>query len=239
MHLEIFTIDAFGPAVGGSATAPRYCQLGGVIKLDTDAAPYTAANELICARLASMIGLPVPPGTIVRGDNGETGYVSLRFGRAGEQPPPVIPEHFVEDHPDLAAGVVAFDCWVGNTDRHNQNLAYSRGNLPPVVFDHSHALFGGGTDTSHLNRPEDPRVNGSIARLLTSDAGLRLYAERIGSVPQILVQLVIRELESQEVLSPEDANLAGEFLETRRGKLLELLQSAGEPLSAVQWGMNL
>src|SRR5258707_6897182 len=146
MLTGIFEIDAWGDSLGAGATAPRYCTLGGVAKLNpVGGSAYIVAAEYICARLALLIGLPVPPGIAIRTKDGQMGYISLRFGPKGERPPPVIAEHLVEDRPELAAALVAFDGWVANDDRHDQNIAYIRGKLPLVVYDHSHALVGKGT----------------------------------------------------------------------------------------------
>jgi hypothetical protein len=86
----IFSVDAWGDPVGSGATAPRCCTLGGVAKQNSEALPHVVANEFICGRLGLMLGLPVPPGTIVATDAGEPAYVSLRFGKQGERPPPAV-----------------------------------------------------------------------------------------------------------------------------------------------------
>src|SRR5690348_11554661 len=116
--------------------------MSGVAKVAAPSQLYVVPNEFICGRLGLIMGLPVPPGVVVRADSGDLAYVALRFGQKGEKLPPVIPEHVVEDNPSVAAGVVAFDCWVGNRDRHTQNLAYSRAVRNMHIFDHSHALLG-------------------------------------------------------------------------------------------------
>jgi hypothetical protein len=133
-----------GDLVAHTAAAPRYCTISGVAKSNSGNAPYAVANEFICGRLGLMIGLPIPPGMVARTDDGNLAYISLRFGPKGELSPPVIPEHLVEDNPSIAAGINAFDCWIGNEDRHPGNVAYVRGQSqrPATVFDHSHALLG-------------------------------------------------------------------------------------------------
>lgn len=126
MDFGFYEIDAWGDPLPG-ASAPRYCTLSGIAKLNSASAPYAVANEFICGRLGLMVGLPVPPGVVVTADDGRLAYVSLRFGPKGQRPPPTIPEHLVEDKPSVAAGIIAFDCWIGNEDRHQENVAYVRG----------------------------------------------------------------------------------------------------------------
>lgn len=126
MDLGVFTVDTWGARVGAGATDPQYCTLNGVAKVaPAGVRPYLVANEQICARLASIINLPVPPGVIVESTSGQVGYVALRFGNANERPPRLIPTDLVNDCPEIAAGILTFDCWVANGDRHAENLAYS------------------------------------------------------------------------------------------------------------------
>ncbi len=137
-----YAVDAFGESLDGTAGA-RACTIHGVIKQNTPGAPHLVANEFICGRLAAAMGLPVPPGGIVKLDDDSLAYVSLRFGLNGEQPPPAYADELVADLPDLALRIVAFDCWVANRDRHEGNLTYERRAIPPMVFDHEKALMGG------------------------------------------------------------------------------------------------
>jgi hypothetical protein len=77
----------------------------GVAKVNSAPNSYTVANEYICGRLALSIGLPAPPGVIVRAQNGSLAYLSLRFDD-GVRPPPVIGKDLADDHPHVASGVV-------------------------------------------------------------------------------------------------------------------------------------
>lgn len=137
-----YAVDAFGAPLDGTAGA-RECTVHGVIKENSLGAPHLVANEFICGRLALLIGLPVPPGVIVKLDGEKLGYASMRFGARGETPPPIFPADLTRDLPELALKIVTFDCWVANTDRHESNLAYSRALIPPMIFDHDKALLAG------------------------------------------------------------------------------------------------
>lgn len=124
MEFGFYEVDAWGERLPG-ASAPRRCTLSGVAKQNSDGAPYAVPHEFICGRLGLLIGLPVPPGVVITTQDGKLAYISLSFGPKGERPPPVNAQHIAEDRPYAAAGIVAFDCWIGNPDRHQENLAYA------------------------------------------------------------------------------------------------------------------
>lgn len=76
-HCGCFDVVQFG-AVGAGDSAPQYCRIGGVVKMNTTDNPFRVANEHVAARLGSLVGLPVVPGLTVRGADG-LGFVSLRY----------------------------------------------------------------------------------------------------------------------------------------------------------------
>ncbi len=154
VDLGVDMVDTWGARVDSGATDPQYCTLNGVAKVAPEGAkPYLVANEHVCARLAGIIDLPVPPGVIVEASAGQFGYVALRFGNANERPPPVIPTDLTNNHPEIAAGILTLDCWLANGDRHHENMAYVPEIWPPMAFDHSHAFFGDPGDPSRLADP--------------------------------------------------------------------------------------
>jgi hypothetical protein len=128
------------PAPGASDT--RKVDLRGFAKLNSPAGPLCVANEYTCSRLGDRMGLPVPPGAVLRTDTGEKAWVTLSF--TASPLPPVNPRDVVALVPALAAEVVVFDILIANTDRHAGNLAFMRADKRLEVFDHSHALMGPG-----------------------------------------------------------------------------------------------
>ncbi len=224
MLTGIFEIDAWGDSLGAGATAPRYCTLGGVAKLNpVGGSAYIVAAEYICARLALLIGLPVPPGIAIRTKDGQMGYISLRFGPKGERPPPVIAEHLVEDRPELAAALVAFDGWVANDDRHDQNIAYIRGKLPLVVYDHSHALVGKGTAWLEQNL-QAVVLSKLLPDRLTRAADLEQSCQRISEIPEFQVRHICDSAAADGMLTANEAGLVANFLLGRKSKILDLLR---------------
>ncbi len=245
MDFGFYVVDTWGDKLGGGTAAdPQYCTLEGIAKLNStadagDQAPYAVTNEFICGRLALIIGLPVPPGVIVTADDDKLAYVSLRFGPKGELPPPANIPHLVEDHPSIAAGVVAFDCWIGNQDRHDRNIAYQRGSAEHsvTVFDHSHALLGHQRGkAAELLRQQigSPLIAGSVAPAITSSAGFVDWANRINTVSDGLIRELCRAVVHPDGIAPEERDAAEEFLIQRKGRILEMIQASKGVMSNVQ-----
>jgi hypothetical protein len=233
VDLGLYTVDTWGARVGAGATAPQYCTLNGVAKVvPAGELPFMAANEYICATLAGIIGLPVPPGVIVQSVSGEVGYVALRFGNASERPPPVIADHVAADEPDLCAGTLTFDCWIANDDRHQENLAYARGTWPFMVFDHSHAFFGEPGDPTRLHdvgRGFLPRL---LAAHLPEATRYEEWLLRVQSIRPGVIGDLCEYLATRSILGQAEAQAARDFLIARQATLPDLLRHS---LPTVQW----
>ncbi len=233
MDLGIYTVDTWGARVGTGATDPQYCTLNGVAKVaPAGTTPYLVANEHVCARLASIINLPVPPGVIVEASSGDVGYVVLRFGNADERPPPLIPTDLTTDHPDIAAGVLAFDCWVANGDRHEENIAYSRGIWPPMAFDHSHAFFGAPGDPIRLADHAFAAPVGMLAQHMTDPSPFQEWIKRVQSIRRGVIEEVLGGLVTRSIIDAGEASIATDFLTARQATLPDLLKTS---LPSVNW----
>lgn len=139
-----YKLWAVGEPIMGSSPM-RHVGVAGVAKSSSQEVPYLVANEFICARLAQSLLLPVPPGFLVQ-NNHEAWFVSLNFNLSGEDLPPAHPRRVAQSFPDLATGIVLFDVWVANLDRHRGNLAFDSEAERLQIFDHGSALFVGGAD---------------------------------------------------------------------------------------------
>lgn len=233
MELGIYTVDTWGARVGAGATDPQYCTLNGVAKVSpAGAKPYLVANEHVCARLASIINLPVPPGVIVEAASGGMGYVVLRFGNANERPPRLIPTDLTNDYPDIAAGILAFDCWVANGDRHAENLAYSPGIWPPMAFDHSHAFFGDPGNPARLMDHTLIAQVGILAQHMTDADPFQEWVERIQSVRPGVIGEVLEGLVARSIIDPGEASIGTGFLTARQAILPDLLKMS---IPGVNW----
>ena len=222
----IFEALTWGPWVDQGDSAPRYCTIGGVAKANNADNPYRAANEYVAAELGRIIGLPAVPGVVVS-NNELSGFVSLRFGSKGEKPPPAIPELFAHEQPDLAAGLVVFDCWIGNTDRHEENFAYSVTNKRTHIFDHDRALLSAmGLRRLELHRDEHGLDYHTVAHALESGAKFASWVEAVSRVTQRTIELVVRELQEHGLLTEVERTALIDFLLHRRGRIAEMLQVA-------------
>ena len=107
--------------------------------------PYTVAVEYICAELARMIRIPVPPSFVAElpGEETTPAFTSLGFNLSGGTTPPADPVAAVAADADMATGIVVFDAWIYNSDRHPKNLSFQVVRAPHRfnVFDHGHALL--------------------------------------------------------------------------------------------------
>jgi hypothetical protein len=89
---------------------------------------FTVANELVCARLGAAIGLPMPAYAIVERD-GEPYFASLDFNIEGQQLPPFNVPRITNEQPALVCGILVFDIWTLNSDRHDTNIAFITGRI--------------------------------------------------------------------------------------------------------------
>jgi hypothetical protein len=218
-----YHVEISGTELGTSSKA-RVGSLAAVVKSMDESAPFDTANEFVCDRLGLALGLPVPPGVLTSDEASSPAYARLWFGPCDATPPPADVEAFVRDQPYMAAGVVAFDCWIGNDDRSGANLVY----LPPdvlVVFDHGQALWGTLATSGQIDDFEDPLVGG-IAELLLEDRHLEDWACRIREVPEALLREVTAVPARLGIVEDDDAERAYHFLRKRQATILDLLRAA-------------
>lgn len=240
----VFFLDCWGPPVGDGTTDARYCNLGGVAKINAAEAPFIVANDFLGGRLAQFLGLPSPPGLIVVTDTGDLAYASVRFGRRGELPPPVVPRDVVSENLRFASGVIVFDCWISNTDRHEWNLAYSRENLESTaVFDHTRSLFGHRSyeaGRAYVQRMREvPVVEGCLPTVIESIEWFSHWEERIRLLPEASVRDTVNEATGHGALCAEDASLACDFLIWRKRNISVLIDKARDHFPRVgQWRLT-
>lgn len=222
-HYKVWGV---GGAVGRGVTGARYVGVAGIAKPNTDRHPYVLFNELVCSRLAQALLLPVPPSAIVAHD-GASYFVSLDFNIAGERLPPANPEAIVRHQPDLACGILAFDAWVVNPDRHSENLAFDPTTKRVQMFDHSHALLGTAGQQNLDAHRDTIRFLGNhcLARAIRSLAALPRWVEKIQSLPEWYVDEIVSSAAGLGV-DPGTAGKCRDFLLDRRERLLQFFENA-------------
>lgn len=197
--------------------------IAGVAKRGTDAQPYAVANEIFCGALARALFLPVPPTFVVLKD-GALYNVSLNFNLSGMDLPPADCEALVNAHPDLACGIVLFDAWVLNHDRHAANLAFDETDKRVQLFDHGHAFRPTGFGREFLDRK---RNEAAVDRHCLIPYMRRLDAfepwhDRVMQVPVYYIEEAVRT--GCELGWPDaDLDFCVEFLLERREKLLDFV----------------
>jgi hypothetical protein len=229
-----YRIWAIGPRVGNTATAPIHVGVAGVAKSSTAQLPYVVANELICASLAKVILLPTPPGFLID-HAGVPHFVSLNFNLAGHDLPPINPQALVQALPSFAAGVVVFDTWIANMDRHPGNLAFDAAQNKAQVFDHSHAFYAQGRPALE-NLTNALGIGGHCLAPHVSDvAHIKFWCERLQRVPDYYIDEVVTSAATVG-LPTADVSFCQQFLRDRRVHLYQLLEQHRNSLPSVPAG---
>lgn len=236
-HMEagFYGVASLGGPLGMGVSGTLVAGLDGLVKVDGAQAPYTVTNEYICGRLATLIGLPTPPGTIAELSDKRKAYVMLRFGDKGDKPPPADPVEVVADRPLASALLLAFDSWIMNSDRHAQNLAYVPGSTGAglSVFDHGHALCGttaGGAQAFLEGSARDQAwLGGCLSPELNSAVMLRRACDRLKAVPNDLIEEICEVPTQLGVYSEAEAKSASETLIYRRDKVWDHIM-ANQPI---------
>lgn len=226
-HMEagFYGVATLGGPLGLGISGTLEASLDGLVKLNDAQAPYTVANEYICGRLAALVGLPTPPGTIAELSDKRMAYVMLRFGDKGDKPPPADPVEVVTERPLASALLLAFDSWIMNADRHTQNLAYLPGSAGAglSVFDHGHALCGttaGGAQAFLEGVARDqPWIGGCLQPELNSAVLLRQACNRLEKVANDMIEEICETPKHLKVYSAAESKSAHETLIHRRDRV--------------------
>lgn len=212
-------------AVGEGAMQSEYVGLSGVAKGNANGMRFTVANEYICGQLGRAACLPVPPAALVE-KNGEPYHVSLDFNLSGQRLPPADCAALVQAHPDLACGVVLFDMWIVNPDRHNRNVAFDQTTNQVQLFDHSHAFLQLPDPIQRLQAHQNALGIGGhcIANALTSLQGMQAWFSRLIAIPEYYIDHTL-ETATGVGLDAQLVPAVKAFLLERRAHLLDLVNA--------------
>lgn len=198
--------------------------------------PRVGANELIAARLAARLGLPVLDHNVItwRGEHffGSEWMDKSRFSPALDR------ELFLKcENRDCVYEGVVFDGWLINKDRHNENLIARRRNrtgLPRHVLllnDHSHLLVSPSGPTAinrlmgELDRPVGAFVSLDFVRESIADAGrVREALAAVEQLPDGDIEAVVGAT-PDGLLAEGDRTVYAEFLVQRRSRLRAVMQN--------------
>lgn len=226
-----------GSPVGQGVMGSVHIGVAGIAKAATPDLPFVVANELICYNLARAILLPIPPGFIITRDNAPN-YASLDFNLSGAALPPADPEIVVRDSSYTAGGILVYDVWVVNTDRHEANLAHDQLRNKVEIFDHSHAFFHGSdarTAKDRLVQNENELGIGGhcLAREIVDPMSIEQWIRRIESVPDFYIKDVIKAA-TDVGLPNDDEQFCADFLCGRRHKLRDLVRDNQNAFPKIQ-----
>ena len=245
MPARNYKIAEWGPAVGEGVSGARLVNVNAVAKTYSGAEPNIVANELIAARLGQALLLPIPPAFIIQDEDGKPWFTSLNFNLAGEPLPPVRPEDVVGALPGLCAGVVLFDIWIMNPDRHRRNLAHDRSTNRLEIFDHSRALMPLGGDQRHFAtaHKDDLAITAPVgthclAPRLVDGTAFGLWFTRIRSIPDFHIRDVL-EAAVDVGLRPDNVDFFQDFLMQRREDLPKLIEAHQDAFPLLDPGLGL
>lgn len=220
-----YKLASVGSSLGMGATGAFLVNVVGVAKGNATN-PLVVARELICNALARVLLLPTPPGFIIELDTGPH-FVSLDFNIAGEGLPPINPPDVYAAKPHVCAGIVAFDSWVRNGDRHTQNLAFDADSQRLSMFDHSHVSLDDGAPGMALD------IGGHcLVPVLASAADLIQWANFIRTIPDRYISELVASTVSVGLPEANAANLV-QFLIDRRNNLEGLLRHNAGMFAAI------
>ena len=222
--------------------------ISAVGKTNSKAVPYCVPNELICGTLGRIVGLPVPPCGIVeqkpsRGQAGKVWFATLDFNITGDSLPPVDVDAALHQLPVECAGILIFDIWVGNTDRHKKNFSVDLLANPPAmnVFDHSHALFGHRQGNA-INRITQEMDRIGIAghcllHAIQTDSHFGKWIDRIQQVPDYMVDDICDHAAGTGIQQREVDEAKG-FLKYRRDCIKNIIEQHKEEFRKISdWSL--
>ncbi len=226
MPSSTYKVFSTGAAVGDGVTQSIYVSIAGIAKKASPAHPYIVANELICNRIGLALLLPCPPGAIME-HGGEPYFFSLDFNVAGHSLPPITPANVTDQLPRESWGVISFDTFIMNADRHRKNIAFDTATKKLHIFDHSHALLGpsGDIDARLLSADKQMCIGKHcLAREIATDDGKTASLNRIGSLPDYFLDGVV-DAAARFGIPADKKQPVSDFLKRRRDSIETLVTS--------------
>lgn len=201
--------------------------------------PYIGINEFLGGRLARLAGLPTrPPELIIWEGELFTGVEILPNDRKMSGNLSVDVWARLDNAPDIAYGVVAFDTWIMNEDRHDGNwlgAVTSATNGTFLVVDHDLALLGQGRSLSEFRARAGLPVGTNFVRSETirsavvSRAQLQEAVDSIARLNDAAIAAEVAHLPDRWA-NAEVRSALLDVLCARRDSLRHLLDGAPEGL---------
>jgi len=242
---KVYSLSKIAKPVGFGASNSYWLELFAVGK-NTGNCRFTVANEFICGRLGSFLGLPIPPFALLqqRGRS-DVWFGSIDYSLTGQSLPAIDPDECVKEFPELSTGIIMFDVWIANTDRHAGNLNMDKSPGKPTrlnVFDHSHALFrfDGEVRTAKLinefaitEKTETGANRQCLLDALKTTDYFDYWHEKFDKIPDFLIEETCATTIEAGILSSAESITAIEFLLQRKSKLRDLIKNNQKEFNSI------
>lgn len=188
--------------------------------------PYEVFNELVCMQLGRALGLPIPVGFVIE-KGSDLFYCSANLALFDGEAPDADFEAFAENDPQMALGVVVFDAWVANADRHSRNAIYDDIDDRIYLFDHGMALLGNRGIPYLQESAQELRLCEDLTREIRDASSFSHWYNRLVNIPDFMITDAVREAGKTGIAEEEQLETAN-FLMRRRNQLWKLLKDNQE-----------
>lgn len=233
-HRPVLTVlDDFGP-VGKGASNGRVVRASNgteyILKGRglSPGHPLVAANEFIAVELARLLGLPTLDHDVVELEG--VACFASQFMTAGSFAPQIDAGLFAKCvNQEVIYGLVVFDAWICNPDRHHENLVVRAnrhgGGESLLLNDHSHCLVMPGETSGILagrvGSPIAPNVTplSFIREAVTSVTALAEALARVEAVPDGDLRSIVAAVRPEWWVDGQDGRAYLAMLSSRRSVL--------------------
>lgn len=234
-------VEHLGALVEGSSGGVLLARLAAYARPVDENSPYCVANDYVATALGMAMGVPVPPGTLMK-LGPDWGFVSVGFGEHGRRPPPADLEALGAERPWETTGVIVLDQWVSNRDRHDGNVAYLP-SLGVAAFDHDQALFGAcppNEGLASLEQSREVRVkHHPFGPYLQTAEHFESWIARTQSVTREELRRAVWACVDSSLLDRQDAEALLDFLQHRQRNIGTFVRESYSEFSGIStWTLD-
>lgn len=221
----------------GGASGARLFHVLAVGKANTEAYPYSVANEKIASEIGRALGLPIPEVLLYRLSREWVAFSCfVEQTESGESAPSGTAlqiESYYQSHPEELHGMICFDLFIGNNDRKTDNLILGEDGVVRLI-DHANSLFYRPTSSTEAGIARLLAIQQNLSALFDKPhwflEGLQSWelidewCKRIEALPSYFIRSVVNNMPSG-ILKDEDRQTVIEFLTTRKNLMLGIIET--------------